>query len=169
MQVLFPELAYLCISSLNIRKIWNDDQLTRETSFGKLTEIEVSNCKKLKSLFSLFNIPRQLQRIEVTKCTMMEEIISHHGREGDHVEKIEISQLQRLRLSKLPKLVQFIGTRKSEEIKSEGQSIDDSVALLFNEQVNLIYFQLFIRIVYKFSIVTNPLSFHLFFSLTLAI
>ena len=72
---------------------------------------------------------------------MMEEIITHHGRGGDHDEKIEFSQLQRLLLSKLPKLVQFIATSKSDEIKSEEQSIDDSIEALFNGQViNFIYF-----------------------------
>ena len=75
---------------------------------------------------------------------MMEEIITHHGRGGDHDEKIEFSQLQRLLLSKLPKLVQFIATSESDEIKSEEQSINDSVAPLFNGQViNFIYFEFY--------------------------
>ena len=144
MQVVFPKLDRLIIISLNIRKIWNDDQHTTETSFGKLTRIELRNCEKVKSLFSLFNIPKQLKTIEVVECTIMEEIITHHGRGGDHDEKIEFSQLQRLLLSKLPKLVQFIATSKSDEIKSEEQSIDDSVAPLFNGQViNFIYFEFY--------------------------
>ena len=145
MQVLFPELNTLHIKSLNIQKIWSEDQLTIETSFEKLTEIDVRKCDKLKSLFSLNNIPRQLDSIEVVDCKMMEEIISYHGREGDHVEKIEISQIQRLWLSKLPKLVQFIATSKSDEIKSEEQSIDDLVAALFNELViTFIYFEFYL-------------------------
>ena len=120
-------------------------KLTTETSFEKLTEIHVSNCKKLKSLFSLFNIPRRLKSIQVTNCMMIEEIITHYGMEGDHVEKIEFSQLQRLSLLELPKLKQFIATSKSEKIKSEKQSIDDSVEALFNGQVtNFIYFKFYL-------------------------
>ncbi|KAF3453156.1 hypothetical protein FNV43_RR03593 [Rhamnella rubrinervis] len=108
-----------------------------ETSFGKLREIRVRTCPKMKSLFSLYNIPRQLEIILVEDCEMMEEIISHHGREGvlPNIMEEMISQLWKLRLERLPKLVQFIGASKCDETKSDKQSLDDSVAPLFNGQV----------------------------------
>ncbi|KAF3453153.1 hypothetical protein FNV43_RR03590 [Rhamnella rubrinervis] len=90
-----------------------------ETSFGKLRKIRVRTCPKMKSLFSLYNIPKQIEKINVEDCEMMEEIISHHGREGvlPNIMEEMISQLWKLRLERLPKLVQFIGASKCDETK----------------------------------------------------
>ncbi|KAF3454156.1 hypothetical protein FNV43_RR04603 [Rhamnella rubrinervis] len=86
----------------------------------------------MKSLFSLYNIPR-LKEIVVEDCEMMKEIISHHGRDGI-LPNIQISQLQKLTLSRLPKLVQFIAASLSDQTESDKQSIEDSVSPLFNGQ-----------------------------------
>ncbi|KAF3453154.1 hypothetical protein FNV43_RR03591 [Rhamnella rubrinervis] len=127
--------AFPSLESLFLRRLMNLENIiqekpTTETSFEKLRMIEVRTCPKMKSLFSLYNILRQLENIFVYDCEMMEEIISHHGREGvlPNIMEEMISQLRVLKLFELPKLVQFIGA-------SDKQSLDDSVAPLFNGQV----------------------------------
>ncbi|KAF3431875.1 hypothetical protein FNV43_RR26611 [Rhamnella rubrinervis] len=132
----FPILKSLCLKRLiNLEKIIHE-KLTAE-SFGKLRDIEVYNCDKLKSLSALFNFPRKLESISLHNCKTIEEIISN-GRESDR-PKIVISQLRILRLKNLPKLVQFKAPSKSHEIR------DDSVMPFFDEEVefpmlNILYF-----------------------------
>ncbi|KAF3454286.1 hypothetical protein FNV43_RR04733 [Rhamnella rubrinervis] len=129
----FPRLESLFLRRLmNLENIIHE-KLTTGTSFRKLRKIAVSTCHKMKSLFSLYNIPR-LKEIVVEDCEMMKEIISHHGRDGV-LPNIQISQLQKLTLSRLPKLVQFIAASLSDEIESDKQSIEDSVSPLFSGQV----------------------------------
>ncbi|KAF3453161.1 hypothetical protein FNV43_RR03598 [Rhamnella rubrinervis] len=129
----FPRLESLFLRRLmNLENIIHE-KLTTGMSFRKLRKIAVSTCHKMKSLFSLYNIPR-LKEIVVEDCEMMKEIISHHGRDGI-LPNIQISQLQKLTLSRLPKLVQFIAASLSDQTESDKQSIEDSVSPLFNGQV----------------------------------
>ncbi|KAF3453158.1 hypothetical protein FNV43_RR03595 [Rhamnella rubrinervis] len=107
--------AFPCLESLSLRRLMNleniiHEKLTTGTSFGKLREIEVSTCPKMKSLFSLYNIPRQLEKIVVRDCEMMVEIIGHHGREGvlpniqNSQTETSFGKLREIKVSTCPKM-----------------------------------------------------------------
>ncbi|KAF3455430.1 hypothetical protein FNV43_RR00055 [Rhamnella rubrinervis] len=130
-----PSLETLHLKGLkNLEMIAHGNLLAE--SFGKLTEITVKICGKLKGLFSV-NIARKLERITVEHCMMMEQIISH-GREGDvlndYREPIDKNcQLLSLRLKNLPKLVEFCSkfVTPSTSEESDNQGIHDSAKPLF--------------------------------------
>ncbi|KAF3454153.1 hypothetical protein FNV43_RR04600 [Rhamnella rubrinervis] len=64
----------------------------------------------MKSLFSLYNIPRQLEKIVVRDCEMMVEIIGHHGREGvlpniqNSQTETSFGKLREIKVSTCPKM-----------------------------------------------------------------
>ncbi|KAF3457002.1 hypothetical protein FNV43_RR01659 [Rhamnella rubrinervis] len=136
-----PSLETLHLKGLkNLEMIAHGNLLAE--SFGKLTEITVKICGKLKGLFSV-NIARKLERITVEHCMMMEQIISH-GREGDvlndYREPIDKNcQLLSLRLKNLPKLVEFCSkfVTPSTSEESDNQGIHDSAKPLFKGEVEL--------------------------------
>jgi hypothetical protein len=66
-------LDTLELNSLNLNIIWGDNQ----HSFSKLTNLVVENCGGLKYLFlsSMVGSFINLKRLEISKCSLMEEII----------------------------------------------------------------------------------------------
>lgn len=137
------------LETLHLKELKNMEKIIhgnfKAESFGKLRDIKVNNCGKLKSLFSLY-IVRKLERIAVENCMMMEEIIGR-GREGDVLDdnyespkKITTCQLHSLRLENLPKLLMFCSKFITPE-NIEEELFDDSTTTLFNGEVTFINFQ----------------------------
>ncbi|CAJ2632646.1 unnamed protein product [Trifolium pratense] len=77
-QVAFPDLTTLKLSSLNLDKIWNDNQ----HSMYNLSVLIVENCGQLKYLFSSTMVETfvNLKRVEISKCNLMNEIIATERR-----------------------------------------------------------------------------------------
>ncbi|XP_045792994.1 disease resistance protein At4g27190-like [Trifolium pratense] len=77
-QVAFPDLTTLKLSSLNLDKIWNDNQ----HSMYNLSVLIVENCGELKYLFSSTMVETfvNLKRVEISKCNSMNEIIATEWR-----------------------------------------------------------------------------------------
>ncbi|THF98957.1 hypothetical protein TEA_010296 [Camellia sinensis var. sinensis] len=103
----FSALKELTLNNLHeLTNLWKGP--TQLLWLGNLRTVDVLNCKKLESMFSL-SIARdlvQLQVLQIRKCYVMEEIVSSEG--GEHemaaiaTGKIEFPKLKELRLQLLP-------------------------------------------------------------------
>ncbi|KAF3457381.1 hypothetical protein FNV43_RR02038 [Rhamnella rubrinervis] len=142
--------AFVNLEVLNIGYLENLEKICHgklaENCFGKLREIRVGNCGKLKNLFP-FSVAEgllQLEKIEMKSCEMMEEIIIYE-REGDSQNighetdrNIQFPQLHTLILSYLPKLIQFYSPANTNcrniQRKSK-QLVSNFTMSLFNEKV----------------------------------
>lgn len=130
----FPSLESLYLNKLiNLESICHGN-LTAGF-FGKLKNITVINCDRLKNIFS-FSIAKQLEGIEVTECGMMEEIVTC-GRENEAHninnvadDVIEFPHLQSLILQSLPHLIQFFQPESR-----EGHLLVNTSMPLFNGKV----------------------------------
>ncbi|KAJ7942914.1 Disease resistance protein [Quillaja saponaria] len=120
-------------------------------SFNNLRLLKVKSCDGLRNLFSFSMIVylSNLQEIEVTQCSSLEEIIGGES-EQDINEEVEFTNLLSLKLKSLPALVAFranvntsstsqlienqtVTNMEISEITAEGQHA--SSFLFFSEQV----------------------------------
>ena len=92
LQVAFPCLETLKMSSINLHKIWDDDQLSATSAFQNLTSLIVENCGNLKHLFkcSMIGSLSKLRQLEISKCTIMEEIIDPEEGRNNGVASKEV-------------------------------------------------------------------------------
>jgi hypothetical protein len=81
-------LDTLELNSLNLNIIWGDNQ----HSFSKLTNLVVENCGGLKYLFlsSMVGSFINLKRLEISKCSLMEEIIDTKETNNGTAESEEV-------------------------------------------------------------------------------
>ena len=112
MQVAFPKLHDLELSSLNVGKIWNGDQLrSLEFGFQSLTTLSVDRYHELKGLIpsSVAISLVHLRQLYVTNCEAMEEIvfIEESTQEATTFGNISFSKLETLELWDLPNLECF--------------------------------------------------------------
>ncbi|KAJ4830521.1 hypothetical protein Tsubulata_029220, partial [Turnera subulata] len=143
----FPMLKTLFLHNLvSLEKIFHGKFMAQ--LFGKLEILEVSDCIKLKNLFSLPLVKGlvKLQSIKVTSCDNMVEIIVEESEEcatenGEAV-KVEFSQLRSISLSSLPLLQNFYSKVKAQvPTASQSQEIIEEEGLtsipttLFNDKV----------------------------------
>jgi hypothetical protein len=110
MQIEFPNLEDLKLSSIKVEKIWQDQPGELSYWFPRLTSLMVEGCGNLKYLFtsSMVESLAQLKRLELRDCTPMEEIIIKNGLgEEENVRGIMFPKLQFLKLKGLPNLTRF--------------------------------------------------------------
>ncbi|GKV51231.1 hypothetical protein SLEP1_g57900 [Rubroshorea leprosula] len=95
----------------NLKSVFDEEVLglsTCPTNFFSLKRIGVSECPKLKKVFSsglLLGYFQSLETIDVYGCYQMEELISSSTyEEKEALEKITLPKLQRLELSRLSEL-----------------------------------------------------------------
>uniref|UniRef100_A0A2N9GMV8 AAA+ ATPase domain-containing protein n=1 Tax=Fagus sylvatica TaxID=28930 RepID=A0A2N9GMV8_FAGSY len=77
--------------------------------FGNLTSLHLDACYRLKNVFSL-SIARglvQLQELDITSCTDMEEIFSKEGQDEKAFDMIKFPQLKHVELYDVPRLIGF--------------------------------------------------------------
>ena len=86
------------------------------------------NCHSLKNLFPLSVACRQLEKIEVSNCSAIEEIFTNVESRRDFQEMIEFPQLQSVELERLPKLMQFCGVSPAAQRRDEEQLNADVVS-----------------------------------------
>lgn len=119
MQVAFPSLKKLKLSSINVEKIWGN-LFSATESWGKnLMKLTVEKCGRLKFLFSssMVNGLEQLQRLEISHCISMNEVINTRLAREDNMIEMVFPKLVSLQLSHLPKLTRF-GVGNSVEFPS---------------------------------------------------
>jgi len=106
MQILFPNLEDLKISSIKVENIWHDQPAVQSPCVKNLASIVVENCSNLNYLLtsSMVESLAQLERLEICNCNSMEEIVVPEGiGEG----KMLFRKLLNLELTDLPKLTRF--------------------------------------------------------------
>ncbi|KAJ6928870.1 disease resistance protein [Populus alba x Populus x berolinensis] len=109
MQILFPNLEDLKLTSIKVEKIWPDQPAVQPPCVRNLASIAVESCSNLNYLLtsSMVESLAQLERLEIRNCESMEEIVVPEGiGEG----KMLFPKLLRLKLNGLPKLTRFCTT-----------------------------------------------------------
>lgn len=110
MQIEFPNLEDLKLSSIEVEKIWQDQPGELSCWFVRLTSLIVEGCRNLKYLFttSMVESLAQLKRLELCDCMSMEEIIIKNGLgEEENVRGVMLPKLEFLKLKGLPNLTRF--------------------------------------------------------------
>ena len=113
MQVLFPNLEDLKLSSIKVEKIWHDEPAVQPPCAKNLASIVVERCSNLNYLLtsSMVEGLAQLERLEICNCESMEEIVVPEGLgEGKMMSKMLFPKLRGLELNGLPKLTRFCTT-----------------------------------------------------------
>ncbi|KAL1830752.1 hypothetical protein ACET3Z_000403 [Daucus carota] len=113
----FTELRNLQIEECNkmdhlARTPHNDIQHSQQTSFTKLTYLEIIKCSGLRYLFcnSVAKCLTQLQKLIIRDCPVMEAIVIHDGSSNGDI--IHFSKLEELELSNVPRLTGFCRENK---------------------------------------------------------
>ncbi|OMO62370.1 Ribosomal protein S7e [Corchorus capsularis] len=105
-KVVCPDLRILRLNSMNIQRIWHDQVPEISACAGNLNRLYVKGCHNLRCLFpsSMLESLTQLERVRVSDCWNMEEVISTE--EGNNRQLI-FPKLDLLYLNELPKLARF--------------------------------------------------------------
>ncbi|XP_030958838.1 disease resistance protein At4g27190-like [Quercus lobata] len=111
-KVVFPNLEELGIGGMDSMKMIWPDQLILDPqgiiTFGKLRTIKIEGCSSLKSVFptSVVKALMQLEKLEITDCATVEEIIAKE--EGIETTTLFVfPRLFFLELGRLPELKSF--------------------------------------------------------------
>uniref|UniRef100_A0A199UA14 AAA+ ATPase domain-containing protein n=1 Tax=Manihot esculenta TaxID=3983 RepID=A0A199UA14_MANES len=144
----FPKLESLFLHNLiNLEKIYRGPYTVG--SFSDLRKLKVENCNALRSLFSfsMFNVLKKLEEVNVNNCEIIQVIVA---KEGEDDEECELTQLRSLTLENLPQFTSFcsqvkvhstsqrarnqeIATTASNEIVCEADA--EVLVALFNEKI----------------------------------
>ncbi|KAH7854648.1 hypothetical protein Vadar_016369 [Vaccinium darrowii] len=112
-KVAFPALEHLTITKVPmLKEIWDKQPLSepekKPKSFYKLMSIHVEECDQLVYVFPSYMLPqlRNLQKLVITQCKEMEEIISnkHKDKEATNNNIILFAELKIVILQFLPNL-----------------------------------------------------------------
>ena len=109
MQVSFPNMKELKLTSIMIEKIWHDPDMGISSCIPNLTSLVVDGCDNMKSLLSssMAESFGNLKKLEISNCKLMEEIILTEGLDVEGKSKMQFQKLESLSLKDLPKLAQF--------------------------------------------------------------
>ncbi|XP_043808127.1 uncharacterized protein LOC122722173 isoform X2 [Manihot esculenta] len=144
----FPKLESLFLHNLNnLEKIYRGPYTVG--SFSDLRKLRVENCNALRSLFSfsMFNVLKKLEEVNVNNCEIIQVIVA---KEGEDDEECELTQLRSLTLENLPQITSFcsqvkvhstsqraqnqeIATTASNEIVCEADA--EVLVALFNDKI----------------------------------
>ncbi|OAY58902.1 hypothetical protein MANES_02G215600v8 [Manihot esculenta] len=101
----FPKLESLFLHNLNnLEKIYRGRHTVGP--FSDLRKLKVENCNALRSLFSfsMFNVLKKLEEVNVNNCEIIQVIVA---KEGEDDEECELTQLRSLTLENLPQFTSF--------------------------------------------------------------
>ncbi|KAI9112193.1 hypothetical protein K1719_016716 [Acacia pycnantha] len=95
-KVSFSSLKILKLSSINLEKIWDEDELCAANCIHNLANLIVEDCRGLKHLFSSSVIGSflNLKHLEISKCEMMEEIVTPKVINSTTSEEVRFSKLE---------------------------------------------------------------------------
>ena len=99
----------LKLTSIMIEKIWHDPDMGISSCIPNLTSLVVDGCDNMKSLLSssVAESFRNLKKLEISNCKLMEEIILTEGLDVEGKSKMKFQKLEFLFLKDLPKLARF--------------------------------------------------------------
>lgn len=121
MQVSFPSLKNLTLSSLSIPNI-QCYQLPSSSSFSEtLTNLVRETCAYLKILFLSFMVNRleQLEKFEIAYCELVEVINNEEGSSRENnINSIRFPSLKRVRIRHCPNLKGLFSCSKYENQKA---------------------------------------------------
>ena len=167
-QIDFSGLDYLVLNGLNIESLWPDfdhKPLATTSYMENLTILRVSNCNKLKYLFSFAVAERlaKLRLLEVSDCNEMKDVVAVRKKLAREEypptsEQILFPKLESIKLSNLEGLKSFCGgadhriqiptlsklsilnciKRKTFVVK-QGENKIDAIKPFFDENVSLTY------------------------------
>ncbi|XP_037496093.1 probable disease resistance protein At4g27220 [Jatropha curcas] len=103
--IAFPKLESLFLQNLKkLEKIYHGRYVMG--SFSNLRKLKVGNCNVLKNLFSFSMLKGLvvLEKINVSRCEILKEIVAMETREDS---EIKLPQLRKLKLENLPQLTCF--------------------------------------------------------------
>ncbi|XP_063947096.1 disease resistance protein At4g27190-like [Daucus carota subsp. sativus] len=122
----FTELRELHIKECNemehlARMSQDEIQHSPQTSFSKLTCLEITECSGLRYLFcnSVAKCLTQLQKLIIRDCPVMEAIVMNDGSSSGDI--IHFSNLEELELSKVPRLRSFCSKNKDAMMQPSAQ------------------------------------------------
>ncbi|KAI4356993.1 hypothetical protein L6164_000971 [Bauhinia variegata] len=108
-KVIFPSLEEITISNaFKLNTIWHCQRQLRSNSFDKLKKLEIESCSKLRYLFpaSVAKNLCKLQKLEVKRCHMMEDIImkDDNTNPSSSDDKVLFPNLEELIITHMDKL-----------------------------------------------------------------
>ncbi|KAJ4822928.1 hypothetical protein Tsubulata_000278, partial [Turnera subulata] len=129
----FPSLDCMSLNNLsNLENIYHGPP--EGVSFRNLKILKVENCNRLKNVFSV-SLARQvlqLEKIAITGCKIMQEIMYEGGEyDAGKDEKIALTHLRKLTLQHLPELSSFYS-----ELKTPSTSLARPTQLEMNVRSN---------------------------------
>ncbi|KAL7000129.1 hypothetical protein U1Q18_001280 [Sarracenia purpurea var. burkii] len=142
--MVFPELNDLKIwKCKNVKHIFGRPEMLQPTprqqrSFAKLSSLDVLECNKVKYMFPL-SVARclvKLQKLSVTHCAEIEEIVINEGQEDDGT--LIFPKLEEMQLEILPNLRSFRSSTRETSIKNADKS--NPAQPLFSETVSVFLF-----------------------------
>ncbi|KAI4353333.1 hypothetical protein L6164_002292 [Bauhinia variegata] len=98
-KVAFPNLETLKLSSIHLKKIWDDNQVSTIAFIQSLTYLTIEHCGALKCLFSSSKVATfsKLKCLEISKCHMMEEIIvTEDGVNNNVITEVQFPKLEKI-------------------------------------------------------------------------
>ncbi|GLT43752.1 hypothetical protein SLA2020_176830 [Shorea laevis] len=139
MQVEFPNLEFLRLSSINIKQIWHISS-KQINSVKDLKNLFVEGCCNLEYLFtsSMVKSFKQLMVLKISDCKMMEGVTKEEGsmegviKEEERMFEISFPELDTLELEDLPKLTRF-------SLGNSNATINDSLPAASTENVENTY------------------------------
>ncbi|KAH7841931.1 hypothetical protein Vadar_014198 [Vaccinium darrowii] len=116
-KVAIPSLKYLELQQLkNLSDLWFSELPTG--SFSELKELEVIECKNLRTTFPPFMVEAlaNLEKLVIRNCSKMEAVVNSEEKgQGRKIDKAMFPQLKKLELHSLPNLRMFCSfTRPSD-------------------------------------------------------
>ncbi|KAI4354361.1 hypothetical protein L6164_003231 [Bauhinia variegata] len=125
-KVAFYNLETLKLSSINLKKIWDDSHFLTSCCVQNLTNLILEGCGNIKYLFlsSTVGSFSELKMLEISNCHEMEEIVSaEEGRnEGVNVAEVPFPKLEKMIINDMKNLEKIwhhqFGSLKTMEVKN---------------------------------------------------
>ncbi|KAK9218725.1 hypothetical protein WN943_007362 [Citrus x changshan-huyou] len=108
-KVALPNLENLELHSINVERIWQNQVAGMSCGIQNLMHLVLYNCVNLRCLFSPSIVSSfvRLQRIEIEKCRVLEELIAMDNQEERKNNIVIFPQLQYLKMYDLENLTSF--------------------------------------------------------------
>ncbi|KAH9688108.1 putative disease resistance protein [Citrus sinensis] len=108
-KVRLPELEKLTLGSINVERIWLNQVTVKSCGIQNLTHLTLFGCMNLRCLFSSSTVSSfvRLQRIDISVCPVLEELIVVDNQEEMKNNIVTFPQLQYLKMYDLKKFTSF--------------------------------------------------------------
>ncbi|KAI4353762.1 hypothetical protein L6164_002690 [Bauhinia variegata] len=134
-KVAFLNLETLKLSSINLKKIWDDSQFLSTYYVQNLTSLIVGGCGNIKYLFLSFTVGSfsKLKLLEISNCHVMDEIVVAEEGRNNAVHSAEVQifpKLEKMAINGMKKLEDNMAPTIREFENNRGLPIDLPMTLL---------------------------------------